>query len=709
MGSQGESSGITRGRLRHAPIACLTDARRILLSRLGAPKGGQPGGFGKKKGSGMRRSSFALVAALVLPVVVGGPTSSPAAALDLQPTTTVFLPNIVKMLGGEDGWQTPFIVQNVGAGTAALTFEFYRFSDGALIKTRNVSALAPGTSVFHSPNHDAELAAGGQYSVVVKSFGSPVVAVVNEHQSQRNPQRQEALSYDGLATGSTKVYLPYVAAVVTGWYCTVIAQNLGTGFAAVIADFKSFDGSKVAQISRAVPPRGSKFIDPRFEPSLVSGTEYAVALTATQPIGVVVNCHDDDPTVAAPRAFSYDGVAATSESTIFLPHVQRNVQGSTTRLLVQNVGIVAATPTLRFRRLGFTTEPIQAIGPSLQPGATWSSDLKLNVSLADGEYSLTVAGGQFAVLGATTATTSASGATGTGRRTTKLYLPNITRTLGGAQGWTTPINLQSTGAENATLRWYRFADGALVYTQLLLFAEFGQTIRVDPRSVPALTDDTQYGVVVTSESGGVSASVSELSFMGGDGSMSYEGVPQPPTAAWGTSYCQPDTAPAGTNFQCVFAGLTPGAAISNITFTRAGSSSPDVENTTNVVGADGVFHFRYYALATGQYTAVLSSGGMTQTATFNVTPRSFPLTISSSSYGAVVAATSPGLPCSLVVELPNGTFQQDAAMINKIADPAGKVSWTYTKQPGVAGNGFNIVYCTSGSETPVIGAPFTAP
>ena len=118
-------------------------------------------------------------------------TATTAVAIDLQPTTTIYLPNITKMLGGQDGWNTPFIVQNVGASATNLTFEFRRFSDGAVVKSRTVAGLAPGTSVFHCPNCDNELAAGGQYSVVIKSFGSPVVAVVNEHQNEANPQRQE--------------------------------------------------------------------------------------------------------------------------------------------------------------------------------------------------------------------------------------------------------------------------------------------------------------------------------------------------------------------------------------------------------------------------------------------------------------------------------------------------------------------------------------
>ena len=72
-----------------------------------------------------------------------------ALAIDLQPTTTIYLPNVTRMLGGPDGWNTPFIVQNVGASSTNLTFDFRRFSDGAVVKTRSVTGLAPGTSVFH--------------------------------------------------------------------------------------------------------------------------------------------------------------------------------------------------------------------------------------------------------------------------------------------------------------------------------------------------------------------------------------------------------------------------------------------------------------------------------------------------------------------------------------------------------------------------------
>src|SRR5438105_3466473 len=123
---------------------------------------------------------------------------------------------------------TPFILQNVGSDPTNVTMDFFAFSDGSLVKTRTVSSLAPSNSVFHDPNSDPDLPAGGQFSVVIRSTNSPVVSVVNEHQNVRNQQRQEALSYQGLSEGSTKTYAPYFAYNVNGWLTTLVVQNLGT-------------------------------------------------------------------------------------------------------------------------------------------------------------------------------------------------------------------------------------------------------------------------------------------------------------------------------------------------------------------------------------------------------------------------------------------------------------------------------------------------
>ena len=448
---------------------------------------------------------------------------------------SVYLPNITKTLGGPTGWQTPFIVQNVGATTTTIEVSFYAFLSGALVACRRISDLAPATSFADVPNNDVDLPDNGQFAVVVRSFGSQIVAVVNEHQGVAN--RAEALSYVGLAAGTTRVGLPYVAKTAAGWLTTFIMQNLGAGPARVDALFANADGSRVATLSRTILPGRSQFINPLVEPALSDGTEYAVTLTSDQPIAVIANAHRDDASTPAPMAFSYNGVTATGLTPTYLPYVARNTDGINrqTRVVVENTGVGDATPTLTLQRIGGGSQVTITAPTPIKAGRSWSFDPRFMTDgttpcppqggptcVAEGEHSLTVSGGSFAVLAAITSPASAMGYTGTLGSPSRVYLPNITRTLGGSAGWSTPIIVQSLGATAATLHWYRFADGALVQTQQLTGLVAGQSVRVDPRSVPGLSDDTQYAVVLDAR-GPVTAMVTELSLLGGDGAMAYEG------------------------------------------------------------------------------------------------------------------------------------------------------------------------------------------
>src|SRR5207244_69870 len=119
-------------------------------------------------------------------------------------TTTVYLPNITKTLGGPSGWVTPFIVQNIGAQPTVLEVSFFRFADGSLVTCRKVSGLAPGTSFADVPNNDTDLPSDTQFSVVVRSYGAQLVSLVNGQQGLGTLTRAEALSYVGLTSGATR-------------------------------------------------------------------------------------------------------------------------------------------------------------------------------------------------------------------------------------------------------------------------------------------------------------------------------------------------------------------------------------------------------------------------------------------------------------------------------------------------------------------------
>src|SRR5205814_2950456 len=90
----------------------------------------------------LRVALAAVVAVAALPFA-SHPIAAAGCGMPGQPTRTAYLPNITKTLGGPAGWYTPFIVQNVGVAPTDLEVSFYRFSDGALMTCRRISALQP--------------------------------------------------------------------------------------------------------------------------------------------------------------------------------------------------------------------------------------------------------------------------------------------------------------------------------------------------------------------------------------------------------------------------------------------------------------------------------------------------------------------------------------------------------------------------------------
>ena len=458
------------------------------------------------------------------------------------PTSSAFLPNITKYLGGVFGWVTPFIVQNVGTTATDLQVSFYKFSDGSLVTCRKITGLAPGTSFADIPNNDADLPGETQFSVVVRSFGAQIVAVVNEHSGVMD--RAEALSYNGFASGSTTVSLPNIVRRFFGYHTPFIIQNLGTGPTVATATFVGRGTEPGATITRTIAAGQSQFIEPNIESSLVDGGAYAVTVRADQPLAVVVNTHNDDFGVAHPVAYATDGITG-GFGTVYGAYAAKNANdygrpGTMSTIVVQNLGTGATTPTLEFTPLGGGSTTTFA-GPSTGAGAAWAFDPRYinGVAgttlcgaaasagcLADGEYTFKAsAAGTIAAAVNVISPNSAMGYTATGSPAAKFYLPNVTRTLGGSEGWTTPILLQSVSATGASVEWRRFSDGALVTTQNLTLTP-GSGTRIDPLAVSSLTNDTQYAVTVNAI-GGIVVAIVEEHASGGENSMIYEGFAAP--------------------------------------------------------------------------------------------------------------------------------------------------------------------------------------
>jgi subtilisin family serine protease len=466
-----------------------------------------------------------------------------------QPTALNYLPNVTKTLGGPTGFTTPFIVQNSGSAATDLEIEFKRFSDGTCVWRRSVPSLTPGASFAATLVNDTLLPPDSQFSVVIRSFGAPIVSVVNEQEG--SGVRAEAMSYVGFGEGATTVWLPNVVRRFFGYHTPIVMQNLGSVPASATARFVPFTGGAATVVSRTIQPGQSQFIEPNIEPGLVDGRQYAVTITSTQPVAVVVNTQNDDPGVANPVAYATNGIASGAFA-VYGAYAAKNANQSgrantTSTIVVQNVSATPIVPAIAFTPLGGGATRRFTRASALAPGAASVFDpryangdttLQLCVAasaacLADGEYSFVAnAAGQIAAVVNVIGPASAMGYGASAQAGATYDLPNVTRTLGGASGWTTPIMLQSVTATSATLAWRSFRTG-LVTRQTVTLAP-PAAVKIDPRNVPGLTDDTQYAVTIAgqrgTDPGSVNAIVIEVAD-GADNAMMYEGFAVGPIVA----------------------------------------------------------------------------------------------------------------------------------------------------------------------------------
>src|SRR6267378_809611 len=273
--------------------------------------------------------------------------------------------------------------------------------------------MAPGTSHANNPKDTVAntlLPDNAQFSVVVQSFGSKIVGVVNEHQGTGN--RLEALSYDGFTSGATTVYLPNITRKFFGLFDTpFIIQNLGSSTASVTASFRSFDGTgPTVVIPRTIDPGRAKPIDPDSDdialgaPGLTDNKQYAVTVSANQPVAVVVNTQADKASVANPVASATDGITSGA-ATVYGAYAAKNAQGvgRYSPIIVQNLGATAVTPRITFTPLTgspgtantYTYPAIQAnSSKAFDPRFSFSTQGTTNTPcttggtdcLADGEY-----------------------------------------------------------------------------------------------------------------------------------------------------------------------------------------------------------------------------------------------------------------------------------------------------------------------------------
>lgn len=320
-------------------------------------------------------------------VIEGASSSWMAYAGTATGGATVYLPNITRNLGGTAGWNTPFIVQNIGARAATLSVSFYSFATGTLATKIDNVLLQPGRSRAFTPSIIDGLSDDTQFAVVVQGpADAQLYAIVNEVSGGM------AMSYEGLLGGSDVLYLPNVLKYLGGsdrWFTPFIVQNVGTAVTTASVEFYAFDTGRLVTTLPGIvlQPGRSRAVDVRFDPPSLPAGSYSVVVRG-QPgsqLGAVVN--EVDP--AAGMAMSYLGVGRSrAQPSAFLPFLQKNVgsAGWFSPIIAQNLAAVPSDIALTlFDANGAVA--MQKVFAAVKPGAAAVYDPRFDRRLKNGTYS----------------------------------------------------------------------------------------------------------------------------------------------------------------------------------------------------------------------------------------------------------------------------------------------------------------------------------
>ncbi len=217
-----------------------------------------------------------------------------------------------------------FAIQNVSmTNTASVSIDFYD-TTGALIGNMPAKSLAPGAKLSENPCPYG-VAVGKLGSAVIKSTGANIIAMGKMR--SKNGIGGVSTAFLGLATGATKVALPFVrwAATTSSDYSTYIAvMNIGSAPATNV-QAKYYDANGNLKGTETLATAGSpinRFIKKNTTAmsagALTGGTfgysplGGAVEITSDQPVAVVVRAQKDVvPALGTTTRFAedYNGIA----------------------------------------------------------------------------------------------------------------------------------------------------------------------------------------------------------------------------------------------------------------------------------------------------------------------------------------------------------------------------------------------------------------
>lgn len=251
---------------------------------------------------------------------------------------TVYVPQVMKNLGGT--WSSYIAVQNTSMSAAAVTVT-YKDRDGVNQGSATEHFTIPGQSnkVFYQASNGS-LPAGFLGSAVVKADDTTtkLAVLVNLYNNGANNSSAQLMSYNGVGSGGSKLYVPRIVRNYYGYNGGMSIQNIGAAAATVTINFH-FAGSTYNYTSPSIGPGAALALYapniPELAPvdALGQGQRYGSA--EIQTTGTVVAIVNEDnrggagvPVERVGQGGTYNAIVAGSEAkTVLFPQVTRAAGG----------------------------------------------------------------------------------------------------------------------------------------------------------------------------------------------------------------------------------------------------------------------------------------------------------------------------------------------------------------------------------------------
>ena len=283
----------------------------------------------------------------------------------LSPASNVFAPYLRKHFYGRNSYVA---IQNTSDQQASVTVTYYDGQTGDQIAAATETWTIPAfTTKISYQDANNDLPSGFSGSAVIAG-NQPLAVVVNNANAGTDVDTSGFESYNGLATGSTTLYLPKLTVNYYGYQSSFTVQNVGDAPADVTVTY-TFGGDTYTQTRTGLAPNAAWAVYLATQSTLPDGLVGAGAavVTSNQPlVGLVTEVRREMGYAVISSAVAQ----GTATNAVLFPKFTYEYYNYSGGIQIQNISDQATTVTLVFSQAGRADVTVSTSIPAGQ-SASW--------------------------------------------------------------------------------------------------------------------------------------------------------------------------------------------------------------------------------------------------------------------------------------------------------------------------------------------------